>query len=229
MVGLSAAWSEPAPLRTPGGLLGAGCALTAGLLLAWVWLGALLCALGRLPGAVGRVSSGLSRRVAPAVLRTSVIAALGGSLVAGSAGVASADPVGRALPQPGWAAVAVAAVGSLRGSLPGPGWTPVQPAAPPTTPPADIGLVSALPAPGRTVDEHVAVRRGETLWAIAARHLGPGTTPAEVARAWPRWYAANRQVIGPDPDLVRPGQLLRPPTDHGPDRALPITTRRGRP
>ena len=53
--------------------------------------------------------------------------------------------------------------------------------------------------------------RGDSLWAIAARHLGPGATDAEVAREWPRWYAANRDTIGADPDLLLPGQVLRVP------------------
>jgi nucleoid-associated protein YgaU len=48
------------------------------------------------------------------------------------------------------------------------------------------------------------------LWAIAATRLGPQATPALVAANWPRWYAANRAVIGADPDLIRPGQLLQP-------------------
>jgi nucleoid-associated protein YgaU len=34
-----------------------------------------------------------------------------------------------------------------------------------------------------------------------------------VAASWPRWYAANRRVIGADPDLILPGQILRPPAD----------------
>lgn len=65
--------------------------------------------------------------------------------------------------------------------------------------------------PGAGVDE-VVVRRGDTLWGIAARHLGPASTAADVAAEWPRWYAANRGEIGPDPDLLHPGQRLRPPT-----------------
>ena len=47
--------------------------------------------------------------------------------------------------------------------------------------------------------------------AIAARHLGVDANDAEVARAWPRWYAANRDVIGPDPDLLHPGMVLAIP------------------
>jgi nucleoid-associated protein YgaU len=50
------------------------------------------------------------------------------------------------------------------------------------------------------------------LWRIAQTALGPGCTPAEVARAWPRWWAANHAVVGTDPDLIHPGQLLVPPT-----------------
>jgi nucleoid-associated protein YgaU len=57
----------------------------------------------------------------------------------------------------------------------------------------------------------VVVRRGDTLWGLARRHLRPGATDAEIARAWPFWYAANRAVIGPDPGLLLPGQRLRVP------------------
>ena len=47
----------------------------------------------------------------------------------------------------------------------------------------------------------------------------------QVSAAAQRWYARNRAVIGPDPDLIRPGQRLRPPPasrrstdEHGHDR-----------
>jgi resuscitation-promoting factor RpfA len=56
------------------------------------------------------------------------------------------------------------------------------------------------------------VRVGNSLCAIAARRLGADPPDAAVARAWPRWYRANRARIGPDPDLLVPGQLLHPPT-----------------
>ena len=55
------------------------------------------------------------------------------------------------------------------------------------------------------------MRRGDTLWSIAARHLGPDASDAEIARAWPAWFEANRDVVGDDPDLLRPGQVLRAP------------------
>ncbi|GAA4833926.1 hypothetical protein GCM10023221_08060 [Luteimicrobium xylanilyticum] len=58
---------------------------------------------------------------------------------------------------------------------------------------------------------HVTVRRGDSLWAVAAAHLGPHATDAEIARAWPRWYEANSHVIGADPDLLLPGTVLVAP------------------
>ena len=33
----------------------------------------------------------------------------------------------------------------------------------------------------------------------------------EIAQAWPAWFDANRAVIGEDPDLILPGQVLRAP------------------
>ena len=57
----------------------------------------------------------------------------------------------------------------------------------------------------------MVVQRGDTLWDIAARSLGPDATDTDVAAEWPRWYAANRDLIGSDPDLLLPGQELLAP------------------
>lgn len=54
------------------------------------------------------------------------------------------------------------------------------------------------------------VRPGDSLWTITAALL-PRPTAVRVARTWPRLYAANRAVIGPDPDLIRPGARLAVP------------------
>ncbi|KRC66473.1 hypothetical protein ASE12_17880 [Aeromicrobium sp. Root236] len=62
----------------------------------------------------------------------------------------------------------------------------------------------------------VVVRPGDTLWAIAARSLPAGATDAEIARACARWHAANRDVIGDDPDLIFPKQRLVPPLGKDP-------------
>ncbi len=61
------------------------------------------------------------------------------------------------------------------------------------------------------------VREGETLWGITDDLLGPGRdNPEAIARCWPILHRANGPVIGADPDLIYPGQLLEvPPTLHG--------------
>ena len=46
---------------------------------------------------------------------------------------------------------------------------------------------------------------------LAAAELGPGRSPAAVTDRWRQIYQRNRGVIGADPDLIRPGQLLRLP------------------
>jgi resuscitation-promoting factor RpfA len=64
-------------------------------------------------------------------------------------------------------------------------------------------------------DDEIVVRRGDTLWSLAERHLGPGATDGEIAVEWPHWFRANRAVIGHDPDHLLPGERLRPPQpDH---------------
>jgi len=66
----------------------------------------------------------------------------------------------------------------------------------------------AVHADADAADAGVVVMAGDTLWAIAARHLGAGADDAEVAAAWPRWWEANRHTVGNDPDLLLPGQRL---------------------
>jgi hypothetical protein len=95
----------------------------------------------------------------------------------------------------------------------------------------DHSLVG-LPMPDRAVADHVApvarpaprpatvavarpdapitVRAGDSLWSIAASGLGPGAGAAEIDAAWRELYAANRDAIGGDPDLIRPGLDLEP-------------------
>ena len=97
-------------------------------------------------------------------------------------------------------------------SLPAPGWSPSRPVAPAATS-ASLDVLDPTRHRAHLPElERVVVRRGDTLWAIAARHLGPGATAAEVAHEWPRWQAANLDVIGADPDLLVPGQQLQPPS-----------------
>ena len=98
--------------------------------------------------------------------------------------------------------------------VPLPGWTPSATASPPR-PQGEVDLVGGRDAARGELPTHVVVRRGDTLWDLAGRHLGPGATSADVAQEWPRWYAANLEVIGPDPDLILPGQELRVPGTEG--------------
>src|SRR5690606_11743195 len=85
--------------------------------------------------------------------------------------------------------------------------TPSAPHVPDT--PSAPGPRDAPDAPAATY----VVRAGDSLWAIAAAHLDPGADDDAVAAAWPRWYAANAAILGPDPDHIHPGQILLAPTE----------------
>ena len=160
------------------------------------WLLVVLAATwgGRLPGLAGRAARRTAERVAPGPVRTLVQVALGATVAASVLGGASS---GLADERP--AAVA---------SYDWPGTT----AGPTETGPAPAPSARPLPAGTRRVAV-VVVRPGDSLWAIAARDLGVGAPAARVARAWPRWWAANRDVLGDAPDLIHPGTRLdAPPT-----------------
>lgn len=91
--------------------------------------------------------------------------------------------------------------------------SPEQPAAPALDWPGLSFLAPSPPDPPPS-ERHAAavrVRPGDTLWSIAAHSLGATASPDQVAASWPRWYAANRQLIGPDPSLIHPGEHLVPP------------------
>lgn len=82
-------------------------------------------------------------------------------------------------------------------------------------------VLDGLPLPDRAVGRRterprpapatVRVARGDTLWSIAAADLPPRAGDARIGRRWRAIYAANRDLVGPDPDLIEPGQLLRLP------------------
>jgi nucleoid-associated protein YgaU len=213
-----AGWrAAPAGTGRPDQLLAGLCAGTAAALLGWACAGAALALVATGSGAVAQLAAPWSARVAPAVLRSAVAATLGGSLAMGTlAGVHPSDPSTTRSAT----STAASTATSRATSTPAPGaaisadhsgWTPEPPPRPPTTPAGDVALVSASATAGRQLDEHVTVRRGDTLWSITARHLGSQASAIDVAREWPRWFAANRHVIGADPDRLLPGQLLRPP------------------
>ena len=178
----------------PEALLLTAVAAVAWLVWAWGALGLVLTALSALPGLAGAVARVVLRGVLPASARRAAALALGVGLVTAPALTActAAVPPTVAVET---AATAVSAV---------PDW-PAAPATSEWAPPD-------WPAPER--GDHV-VLRGECLWSIAEADLRArsGLEPGdgEVAAAVARWWAANTDVIGPDPDLLLPGQVLRPP------------------
>lgn len=101
-------------------------------------------------------------------------------------------------------------VGRMEDGVPGGGrvrvGVPDRPAVGAATRYTDLRSGVPVRVPGRVV-----VRAGDSLWSIAARELGPNASAEAIAARWPEWYAANRQVIGSDPDLILPGQVLRIP------------------
>jgi nucleoid-associated protein YgaU len=206
----------------------------------WLALAALLVVAAQAHGTLGRVSARVAAAVTPRAFRRAVEVALGATLVTGAlaapaalaepmaatgaaagaaAGAATGAGAGSAAADTAPAALVVGgdprtALPSLDRPAPTPGPTPpATPRPAPATPPSapDVGLVTPAPRAGASVSDEVVVRRGDTLWAIAARHLGPAASNAEIARAWPRWYAANHARIGDDPDVLHPGIRLRPP------------------
>lgn len=83
--------------------------------------------------------------------------------------------------------------------------------------PAHADMLDGLPLPDRVAtspdaDLHI-VQHGDSLWSIAAAQLSDDAGPADVALHTQRWYQANRVTVGPDPDLIQPGQRLTPPRD----------------
>jgi hypothetical protein len=191
-------------------------------ILFWVVLGLALSVVAALPGPVG-INDRFVDAVAPAAIRRCAAILLGVSVVTGgvpmaamaheSVAVATADAPAAPAPAP----------------APAPDWVPSVPEAGPAAPAPDWvpTPVRALPSVTLTTPRHsatdgevreVTVRRGDTLWDIAAAHLSADATDAEIADEWQRWFQANRSVIGPDPDLILPGQVLRVPDSSGAGR-----------
>ena len=308
--GLTGQWLRDDPERA----LLTATALAAWVVLAWLALGLVVCALTAVPGTAGSVAERLSRHLVPATVRRAAGLAVGASLATApvlSAGTAIAAPA--ALPWqstapavPEWQSTAPAVPPPMvamrqpanpagQGHGPEGGWpdlgrhpstappadatattpppapTPLAPAAAPTppapTPPApaaaptpappdtpaaaqarpDAPVAAASPdtaapapaapdpapvtspapvmspaptlaGPASPADPSPAesgiyrVRRGDCLWTIAARSLGPGAGPVAIEAAWHRWYQTNRHVVGADPNLLLPGQRLTPPS-----------------
>jgi len=179
---------------TPFVLLGAVWGVIVLAWLAWAWgaVGLLLTAAAALPGAAGWLARLLQGALLPAGARHAAAVALGLTVALQgplAAATAFADTATTAPAVPDWPAGSPDATGT-------PAPTPAQQPGTPST------------------AAHVVVR-GDCLWDIASAHLRTaGAQPpstADVAGAVSAWWSENRTVIGDDPDLLLPGQVLTPP------------------
>lgn len=184
-----------------------------GLCLAWAALVLALTALGAAPGVVGLLMRRAAAAVTPRAARAAIAAVCGLAPAVVAAGSASAS----ALP------TVIATAASAPAPAAGSGEVP--PSAGTSLPTLDR---PGEPAPGASGagagrdDAHV-VQAGDTLWGLARAWLASQlpseqsseqhpVSDAEIAEQWPRWYQANRNVIGDNPNVLVPGETLRPPS-----------------
>jgi hypothetical protein len=202
--GLHAALTDPQGLvdrAGPDALLLAVVPALAWLCWAWGAVGLLLTAASTVPGGAGRLAGFVLRRVLPGSARRAAELVLGVGLV-------TAAPV-VLLPPAAPLAVSVAAAADVATD---PGAVVVDW---PGAPPPDLDWPEHVPAPSAGGER--VVLRGDCLWDIAAdwlqaRDPGAAVADEQVRLATQAWWRANAAVIGPDPDLLLPGQVLRPPT-----------------
>jgi hypothetical protein len=190
----------------------------------WLGVGLLAAVATALPGSCGALARTIARVLLPAAVYRLVAGATGLSVLLAPVAAVAAG----ATPSTGGTSPAAASTSAP--PVPTPTWPTDPPPLPtpgwPTTTqsPAPSGPTDAIPKPN-THPPHsarparhggdVVVRPGDSLWGIATAQLAPSGTPAQTAAAWPRWYAANRTVIGADPGLIKPGQRLAPPAPTG--------------
>lgn len=159
------------------------------ILCGWLTLAVACCAGAALPGRSGRTFSRIGPLISPRLVRRALGLAVGVSLAPAVAQNAVASP-------PAYAVVAVTELpqdDSVFLETAGVDW-PVQPATPDSA-------------------TTIAVHPGDCLWSLVESHLGYGATIAEISSEVDRWWDANAEVIGADPDLLIPGQVLVvPPT-----------------
>ena len=114
-----------------------------------------------------------------------------------TASTTTAQPAPRYVVRPGDSLSSIAAARAVRG-----GWQALYAANRRVIgPDPDVihpGTVLVLP--GQMTPVSYTVRTGDTLSGIATEFAIPG--------GWPTLYAGNRRVIGPDPNVIRPGTVL---------------------
>jgi len=177
------------------------------VVLAWSILLIILVAVG-IKGSV---------RPAQASIRTASsneVTTLASTLSVAGAFVPAARPAARYVVQPGDTLSGIAARFGVRGD-----WPALYAANRPLIgPDPDVlrpGTILVLP--GQRAPVRYTVVSGDTLAGIAAA--------LAVRGGWPALYAANRRVIGPDPNMIRPGTVLTvsQPAAPAPAPSSPVT------
>jgi hypothetical protein len=207
MAGTLAAAQRTADTAGPDALVISAAGLLAWAVWAWGALGLALTAASALPGMLGGAAHLALHVVLPAGARRSAALALG-------MGLGVAGPL-----------LGTAALMTLTPAAAADSWTPSTTGVPDwpassrslTDSPATAtthGPAPDWPTAAPTAGSHVVVR-GDCLWRIASDRLlaqhGRLPTDGEVATATKAWWQANAEVIGPDPDVLLPGQVLTPP------------------
>jgi LysM repeat protein len=176
------------------------------VVLAWGMLLTLLVA--GMGGSVPRTQANM--RIASsttAVTLTSTVDAAAGSTT-------TAQPAPRCVVRPGDSLSSIAVARAVRG-----GWQALYAANRRVIgPDPDVihpGTVLVLP--GQMTPVSYTVRTGDTLSDIATEFAIPG--------GWPTLYAGNRRVIGPDPNVIRPGTVLTLARPAAPTRPSPRPAR----
>lgn len=192
---------EAEPLTGP---LLAALSLLVHAVAAWLLVVAGLTLAARAPAGAGRVCRALLHRCAPAGVRRAVALALGTGLALGLPGpVSAAEPASTSARTHATATAA---------APPDAGATAPAPLDWPGLSPKGRGDAKAPSRAARVREPVVVVQPGDTLWDLAARSIPAPVTNAARAAEWPRWWSANRDVVGDDPDLLLPGQrLVAPP------------------
>lgn len=219
-------------------LLGA-VGVAAGLLIVLWWMltftAALAAAMFERTGRRG--AAAVSGRFSPAFMRRLALAILGVQLIGAPLAQADVEPAPGGLRHDAIAVVAawtpvegmsrpepvrqparegkpdtVPHAGPTAQQLPGlpdlqPQWQP----SPPAVAPGPVTSAPLRAAREPQAGHELVVKSGDTLWTIAARHLGPEASDVDIALEWPRWFESNRAVIGSDPDAILPGQILKAP------------------
>ena len=199
-------------------LLVGACSVMLAAASAWLLLTVAVCTGEVLLSASTRPSS--SSLLRPRLVRACVATCVGATVL-GSPTARAQSPAAPDAPEPERVVRAVAAAATrapgggvrvLEGLLAPDRTTGRMAPRSPGPPPSVADGRTAPGAPGRASSSgDLEVRPGDSLWTLTADLLPEDAALDDVATGWRQLYAANRAVVGEDPDLLRPGQSLRVP------------------